>query len=164
MKTRFIVDTNVGKLAKWLRIMGYDALFINGIDDDQLIKIALEEKRIILTRDTHIFERRIASKLKGILIENDDIWTQLRQVVHTLNLRYKRRQFTLCIGCSQALIPKEKEEVRELVPPYVFQTQSKYMQCPTCGKIYWRGTHWQRMRKELERLAVNSAEQLAEDE
>lgn len=154
MTTKFIVDSNVGRLAKWLRIAGYDTLFINGIDDSGLIRIALEEGRVVLTRDTQILKRRLVAsgRLKVVLIEDDEVKAQLRQVVTTLNLARHLRSFTLCLECNQPLVPKKREEVKELVPPYVFQTQNQYMQCPGCQRIYWRGTHWQRMNRELEKL------------
>ena len=69
-----------------------------------------------------------------------------------MNLDCDSEQFTRCLECNQPLVHRRKEEVRELVPPYVFQTQSQYVQCPSCHRIYWRGTHWQRMKRELDTL------------
>lgn len=139
--------------------MGYDTLFINGIDDEGLIAIGLREKRVVLTKDTQIMKRRVVTsgKLKALLIRGDDTKAQLRQVVEAMNLDCEKRQFTLCLECNQPLIRRRKEEVRELVPPYVFQTQSQYVECPSCHRIYWRGTHWQRMKRELERLTEGAA-------
>jgi uncharacterized protein with PIN domain len=153
MRARFIVDVNVGKLARWLRMLGYDTLFINDIDDDELIAIGLKEKRVLLTKDTQIMLRRVvtSSKLKAMLIVDDNPKEQLHQVVRAMNLD-RKRQFTLCLECNEPLVPRSKDEVRGLVPPYVFKTQSQYFQCPACHRIYWRGTHWQRMHKEVERL------------
>ena len=154
MEARFIVDMNVGKLARWLRMIGYDALFINGIDDDRLIDIALAEERVVLTKDTQIMRRRVVTsgRLKVVLIEKDNPKEQLGQVVKTLSLDWQSGQFTRCLECNHKLVPRTQEEVKELVPPYVFRTQNQYMQCPSCLRVYWRGTHWQRMRGELERL------------
>jgi hypothetical protein len=153
VEAKFIVDVNVGKLAKWLRILGYDALFINGLDDDELIRIAIDEGRVLLTKDTRILRRGVvySGELKLVLIRDDDVRNQLRQVVRTLSLELSK-PFSLCIECNQPLLPKTREEVRGLVPPYVFHTQTQYMQCPSCHRIYWRGTHWQRMKRELEGL------------
>jgi len=153
MRARFIVDTNAGKLARWLRIMGYDTLFINDIDDEGLIAIGLKEKRVLLTKDTQIMRRRVVTsgRLKALLIIDDDSKAQLHYVVEAMRLNQKR-QFTICLECNQTLVPRIKEEVRELVPPYVFRTQSRFVECPSCHRIYWRGTHWQRMKQELEML------------
>lgn len=155
MEIKFIADNNVGKLAKWLRVIGYDTLFFDEKDDDKLIKIAVEEDRTILTRDTQIMERRLVTsgKLKAILIKQDDPRVQLQEVVAKLNLDYHRNSFSLCLECNQPLMPKSREEVQKLVPPYVFKTQDHYMECPVCHRIYWQGTHWQRMSRELNELA-----------
>jgi len=149
---RFIVDSNVGRLARWLRLAGFDTLFIKDVDDNRLVRIALAEGRVLLTKDTQIMKRRLVTRgrLRVLLIEEDEVKSQLRQVVTTLNLVTHLSPFTLCLECNQTLLPKEKEEVQELVPPYVFQTQTQYMQCPGCQRIYWRGTHWERMSRELE--------------
>jgi len=151
---RFIADSNVGKLARWLRIMGYDTLFIKNIDDGRLVDIALEEERVILTRDTQIMARRAISNgmLKAVLCREDDPGEQLRRVVETLQLDCRSALFRRCLECNEVLVPRDKEEVEGLVPPYVFRTQAQYMQCPACQRIYWRGTHWQRMTEELGRL------------
>ena len=154
MKTMFIVDVNVGRLARRLRMMGYDTLFINGMDDDELVRMALKEERILLTKDTGILHRRIVAtgKVKAILIESDDVREQLKQVVQTFKLDPNFGAFSLCMVCNTPLIPREKDGVRDLAPPYVFKTQDQYMQCPDCLRLYWRGTHWERMSEELEQL------------
>jgi len=160
MRPRFIVDTNVGRLARWLRLMGYDTLFINEIDDSELIAIGLKEKRVVLTRDTHIMHRRVVTsgKLEALLVRGDDTKDQLRQVVRAMDLDPDKRPFTLCLECNQPLVRRAKDEVKALVPPYVFQTQSRYVECPSCNRIYWRGTHWQRMKRELETLMEEAEE------
>jgi uncharacterized protein with PIN domain len=151
---RFIVDSNVGRLARWLRMAGFDTLFINDLDDNRLVRIALSEKRILLTKDTQILKRRVAStgRLRVILIESEEVKAQFRQVLKTLNLAGQIKPFTLCLECNQPLVVRSKDEVKHLVPPYVFKTQNQYMQCPACQRIYWRGTHWQRMNRELEKI------------
>ena len=149
---KFIVDQNVGRLVKWLRIMGYDTIFFNGSNDSLMIATALAEGRVILTRDTQIMRRRVVTKglLKAILIQSEYPQEQIRQVIETLNLDCLSRPFTLCLECNQPLVERSKEQVKDLVPPYVFKTQKQYMQCPSCCRIYWRGTHWQAMTKRLE--------------
>jgi len=151
---KFIVDCNVGKLAKWLRLMGYDTSFFNGTDDSQLVATALAEGRVILSRDTQIMERRVitSGKLKAILIQSDKPELQIRQVIDALELDSNFRPFTICLECNQVLEERNKDEVKELVPPYVFKTQSQFMQCPACHRVYWRGTHWQSMTKRLEKF------------
>jgi uncharacterized protein with PIN domain len=152
---RFIVDSNVGRLARWLRIAGFDTLFIKGIDDNRLVRIALDENRVLATRDTQIMKRRVAAtgRLKVIFIRDDGVKSQLRQVFSALNLAGQVSPFSLCIECNEPLAPRAREEVENLVPPYVYQTQTQYMQCPACRRVYWRGSHWERMARELDEIA-----------
>jgi len=151
---KFIVDCNVGKLARWLRLMGYDARFFDGDDDSELVAIAKTEGRVILSRDTRIMERRLitSGKIKAVLIDSDQPERQIRQVIDTLGLDSRFRPFTICLECNQSLVERGKDEVAELVPPYVFKTQNYFRQCPACGRLYWRGTHWQAMTKKLKSL------------
>ena len=151
---KFIVDSNVGKLARWLRMLGYDAVFFEGDDDAYMIDRALKESRVILTRDTQVMKRGVitSGRLKAILIDSDQPEPQVRQVIDTLHIDFKSRPFTVCLECNNPLEERGQEEVKERVPPYVFQTQQQYMECPVCHRIYWRGTHWQAMLRKLERL------------
>jgi hypothetical protein len=154
---RFIVDNNVGRLAKWLRIIGYDTLFFNSGDGSHMIAAALVEGRVILTRDTQIMKRRVVTsgQLKAILIKSDEPELQMHQVIDSLNLDGQFKPFTICLECNQPLLERSKEEVKDLVPPYVFQTQSQYMECPACHRIYWRGMHWQAITKKLKKFMNN---------
>ena len=151
---KFIVDSNVGKLARWLRMLGYDAVFFEGDDDAYMIDRALKENRVILTRDTQIMKRGIitSGRLKAILVDSDEAEPQIRQVIDTLHLDYQSRPFTRCLECNKPLTERSKDEIKDQVPPYVFQTQSQYMECPNCHRIYWRGTHWQSMNKKIKNL------------
>lgn len=151
---KFIVDSNVGKLAKWLRMLGYDAVFFEGDDDAYMIDRALKESRVILTRDTQVMKRGVitSGRLKAILIDSDKSEPQVRQVIDTLHIDFQSRPFTVCLECNNPLEERSQEEVKERVPPYVFQTQQQYMECPVCHRIYWRGTHWQAMLRKLEQL------------
>ena len=151
---KFIVDHNVGRLTKWLRLMGYDAVFFDGQCDADMIARALAEARVILTRDTQIMKRGVftSGRLKAILIDSDEPEKQIQQVIATLNLDTRLRPFMRCLECNQALEERSKEQVKDRVPPYVFKTQRQYMECPACHRIYWQGTHWQAMTRKLEQL------------
>jgi len=153
---RFIADCNVGRLARWLRLLGYDTLFANGLDDDGILRIALKEGRIVLTRDTHFLRRHVtrSGQVKMVFLQAEDVKKQVSQVVRELGLDWREARFSRCIECNSPLEARDREAVRSLIPPYVYQTQREFAQCPGCGRIYWQGTHWQRMRGELEALAV----------
>jgi uncharacterized protein with PIN domain len=159
MEITFIVDANAGKLARWLRMMGYDTLFFSDIEDGHLVDMAMKEGRIVVTRDTQIAKRRAAANgyVKVILSRDDDPKRQLLQVMKELNLDCRETQFTRCLECNQRLLSRSKEDVQDLVPPYVFRTQTQYMQCPSCRRVYWQGTHWQRMKQALEEITADSS-------
>jgi len=161
MEPKFIVDINAGKLAKWLRIMGYDALLFTNEDDGKMIRVALNENRVVLTKDSQIMKRRLVTsgKLKAVLIEGDEPKAQLQQIASALNLDYQFRPFSVCLQCNQNLIERRKEEVANLVPPHVLKTQSHYRECPSCHRIFWRGTHWQAMSEELEKFTTQNQKQ-----
>jgi uncharacterized protein with PIN domain len=156
---RFIVDHNVGKLARWLRMMGFDSLFFSGDDDSQMVRQALAEDRILLTRDTGIMKRRVVSngRLKAVLFTSEEPEQQIRQLMAELDLKSKWQPFTICLECNQTLAAVTPADVKDRVPPYVYKTQTQYMECPTCRRVYWRGTHWLAMLHKLERLSVESS-------
>lgn len=147
---RFMVDENAGRLAKWLRILGYDTLLFKGGDDGTMVAIAQKEERVLLTRDREILRRRVISGglLRAILIQEDDPVAQLRQVAGTFHLDTSQ-PFSRCSECNHLLDPRTPEEVERRVPPYVFRTQRQYMECSACGRIYWRGTHWEALNRAL---------------
>ena len=151
---KFVADHNVGKLARWLRMMGYDAIFFHGGDDSQMVARALSEDRIILTRDTQLIKRGVVTsgRLKAILIESDVPDSQIRQVTNTLKLDSSSHPFIRCLECNQLLEERSKSQAENRVPSYVFKTQDQYMECPVCHRIYWRGTHWKAMTGKLKRL------------
>ena len=150
MKPRFLADCNVGRLARWLRALGYDASYHARIGDAELVREAAAESRVLLTRDRDLTKRRVIQTgvVRAILIRDDEVTKQLRQVFAELGLELKEA-LTRCIECNSELESRVPSTVAERVPPYVRQTQSRYSECPVCGRIYWAGTHWQRMREVL---------------
>jgi uncharacterized protein with PIN domain len=153
-EVKFIVDHNAGKLVKWLRMLGYDTLFFTGDDDWQMVITALKETRVILTRDTGIMKRGVVAdgRVRAVLIQSDDSREQFRQVVETLGLDYHSGLFTRCMECNTPLKVRTIEQVKDRVPPHVFKTQREYKECPSCHRIYWKGTHWQAMNEKLANL------------
>ncbi len=158
MEIRFVADNNVGKLARWLRLMGYDTLCFERKDDARMIKVALGEDRVILTKDAQFMKRRLVADgtLRAMHIEQDDPRQQVRDVVKTLKLDYRFKPFSLCLECNRVLVARDREEVKNLVPARVYETQTRYTQCPACHRIYWPGTHWEAMGKELRDLQSGS--------
>jgi hypothetical protein len=152
---KFIVDQNVGKLARWLRMMGFDSLFFGGEDDSQMVRQALAEGRVLLTRDTGIMQRRVVSngRLKAVLFTSEEPEQQMRQLMSELDIKGQSQPFTICLECNQPLVDVIPADVKDRVPPYVYKTQTQYMDCPACRRVYWRGTHWAAMLRRLEKLA-----------
>ena len=150
MTPRFLADCNVGRLARWLRALGYDASYHTQIDDAALVREAAAENRVLLTRDRDLTKRRVIQTgvVRAILIKDDDVRTQLRQVFSELALDLTH-SLTRCIECNSELVPRAVSSVAERVPSFVRGTQTRYSECPTCNRIYWAGTHWQRMRQVL---------------
>ncbi len=138
----------LGRLATWLRLLGYDTAFLPDADDHELARIARAEDRILLTRDVELTRRR---GVRHLLIESEQVNEQLRQVFRALRLT-TRAAFSRCAECNIVLESASKTQIREQVPPYVFQTQTRFLRCRRCGKVYWRGTHWARIVAQIEDL------------
>lgn len=154
MELRFIVDSNAGKLATWLRMIGYDTVFFSQGSDRDLLDRALAERRILLTRDTRIFQRKIVAsgEVTAVLLQDDDPEKQLKQVVDTLNLDVFHKPLSVCLKCNEPLVPAAPQEVKDLVPPYVFKKQTRFFRCPVCRRVYWEGSHQKAMESRLKRL------------
>ncbi len=147
---KFVVDENVIKLGRWLRMLGFDAAFYPISSDDDLVRIAIKEDRIILTRDRHFLKR----KAKCFMVRSTDPLEQLKEVIETFNLKVSRERFlSRCLECNVPIEEvRDKKEVRDLVPPYVYATQVCFYRCPRCGKVFWEGTHVKNMRRKLESI------------
>ena len=147
------VDGTGGRLAKWLRVMGYDTLVPKEDGDNQLVRIALREDRVLVTRDAGIAQRRAAriGQMTVVLIEKDDLRSQLSQLVRDLGLNLSGG-FTRCVLCNEPLRPIAKGDVAERLPPYVLLTQTKFLECQVCRRVYWPGTHWTNMMSELSQV------------
>lgn len=150
-----MVDHNVGKLTKWLRMVGYDTKMFTGPDDSDMVAGALKENRILLTRDTQIAQRRVAinGQLRVLIIKSDKLQEQTRQIVAELPLNKNDfHPFTICMEDNQPLEPRNKEDLIDRLPPYVYKTQNEFVECPLCHRIYWKGTHWRHMMDKIETL------------
>lgn len=143
-----MADVMLGKLAKWLRILGYDTLYDKEASDRELIELATREKRILLTSDRELMRYTRAEKFFIISMRWQD---QLREV--TAKFGWDRDAiFTRCVECNSQLEFISKEQAKGKVPAYVYEAQAEFVSCPICRKIYWAGTHWQGAKAELQRL------------
>jgi hypothetical protein len=151
---RFVADVMVGKLARWLRVLGVDVLYDPRWTDPDLIGLARRERRVLLTRDRPL--ARQPGEPERVLIESDDFRAQLRQVVSRFSLDRSGRLFTRCIECNHPLEKAPVEQVRERVPPYVWATQASFKRCHSCDKIFWGGTHRDQMIRVLDSIFSDS--------
>jgi hypothetical protein len=154
---KFIADRMLGKLVKWLRILGYDTAYPSFNDDLSLILIARQENRILLTRDVNLIKRRNICDF--LFIESDHWEKQLLGIIKGLKLKIdlNSKIFSRCSLCNTLTKEVDKKEIKNYVPPYVFLTQNKFVYCPSCKKYYWRGTHWQRMTQKIQKLSLNES-------
>jgi hypothetical protein len=130
----------LGKLARWLRALGYDCLYPRKIQDEELLRIAHEEGRWLLTRDARLAS--VARTDRVLLVRSDYVDIQVREVAEALGFRLTPvNALTRCLECNGLLEPMAKEEVRGRVPPYTYATQESFIGCPDCGRIYWAGSH-----------------------
>ena len=140
----------LGRLARWLRILGHDAVYFHKVEDADLVELAAREHRVLLTRDTRLVQRRAARS--ALLIRSHLLEDQLREM-----LSWKGEALLApglcrrCLICNTPTVPVEKSSVRSRVPAYVFKTQSRFLRCPSCGRIYWKATHVRDMLRRLRR-------------
>ena len=141
---RFLTDRNLGKLTKWLRAIGYDTEIYSGIIGRAFLREGAEQGRIVLTRRRDMASRNFMGRM--YVVSSDTVHEQLREVIkeYSLNLN-PDTCFSICLICNQPLAEIEKLAVRDRVPPYVFQTQMTFSFCRRCSKIFWAGTHKERM-------------------
>ena len=158
---RFLADAMLGRLAKWLRILGYDAEYFRG-EDDELLRLARRGGRVLLTRDTQLHRRCAAGALlppagaeplpAHLFIQSDHVMEQLRQVVTVLGLDPTAPPARRCACCNAALEPRPKAEVFGSVPEFVWSQHETFWACPDCRRIYWAGSHRQRMEEAIKAL------------
>lgn len=149
---KFIADAMLGRLARWLRLLGQDTLYFPDIDDSLLLRIAREERRTLLTRDTRLVKVRGLKNV--ILLTDNDPHRQLGQVIRDCNLIPSPENVTddfksRCSLCNTPLDDASRDEAQEHVPPYVYQTAGRFKKCPSCDKYYWKGTHQERLLRKL---------------
>jgi uncharacterized protein len=150
---RLFADAMLGALARWLRALDLDTAYDPSLDDPELVALAHAEGRTILTRDRRLTERRLARN--HLLIRSDVVDEQVRQVLDDLGLHPDpARLLGRCLRCNTPLEPLDPEAARARVPPWVARTQQEFRACPTCGRVYWRGTHVARMARRLERMGI----------
>ena len=149
-KTRFVLDTHLGRLAAYLRMMGFDTLYRNDYDDPELARISVEEHRILLTCDRQLLMRRQITH--GYFVRSRQSQQQLLEVLIRFDLFNNLQPFTRCMDCNGTIQPVNKQLVEAALPPDAKKYYKEFFQCDACSKIYWKGSHYQKMKKLIEKI------------
>lgn len=147
---RFVADVHLGKLARLLRLCGFDCRYRNDFDDDELVDISLAERRVLLTKDRGLLKRRAVTH--GCLVHNQDPFEQAVEIVRRLDLAGSIEPFTRCLACNGMLDDTDKEAVLSRLPPAVEQGHERFSRCRDCGRVYWPGSHHERLEAIVDRL------------
>jgi uncharacterized protein with PIN domain len=149
--TRFVADAHLGGLAHLLRMAGLDTLYRNDFGDREIVDLASAEGRIVLTRDRELLKLRDVTH--GCFVHALKPSLQFKEILGRLDLARSLRPFTLCLECNRPLRDIDKAQVIERLPPSVRERYERFTTCDACGRIYWEGSHWQRMRELVEAAA-----------
>lgn len=149
-EARFVLDTHLGRLAAYLRLLGFDTLYRNDYKDDELAAISSKERRILLTKDRGLLKRNQVTH--GYCVRATDPREQLLEVVQRFDLFSSFRPFRRCLRCNGLLEEVAKETVLDQLPAATAQTYDQYTRCQNCGRIYWPGSHYRRMRRLIEEV------------
>jgi hypothetical protein len=143
--TRFSLDVHLGKLARLLRMFGFDAAWSREAEDEELVRTARQQARIILTRDRGLLKRRLVTH--GYLVRSTEPRDQVAEVIRRFDLAGAVRLFGRCMRCNEPLVPMDRQEAEPVVPAVVARLYGEFSRCPGCGRVFWKGSHWERMKK-----------------
>jgi hypothetical protein len=141
---RFIADVHLGKLARYMRLLGLDTAYERALDDGAIAEKARAERRILLTRGRGLLKRSIVTH--GYAVRSHDPEAQLREVVAAFDLRKRIAPFTRCLKCNGAIRRVDKSEIEHELPPHTRESYDRYLRCESCGALYWPGAHYERLR------------------
>jgi len=146
----------LGKLTRWLRILGHNVKYSNRLDDNQLLTIAKKERRILLTRDLELYQQATAKGVNAFYFERTDEAERLAQLAKRFGIKLEvDMTISRCPKCNTRVKPIEKEKIADKVEKSTFTYYNEFWQCPKCEQIYWQGAHWTRIRKTLEQAKEN---------
>lgn len=154
---RFVVDANLGRLARYLRLLGFDILYRNSFADREVASIASAERRIVLTRDRALLQHKIITH--GYFVRADKPREQVREILARLDLYRALRPFSRCLRCNGELEDVGKDTVLDQLEPKTRQYYERFRRCKACGQAYWKGSHFQRMAKLCDYFATPPADQ-----
>jgi hypothetical protein len=151
-KPKFILDVHLGTLMKYMRMLGFDTLYKNNYKDEEIVKISLEEKRAILTKDRGILKR--SEVTHGYWIRNTKTDAQIIEVIKRFDLKAQIKELSRCLLCNSLLMIINKDKVIEQLPRKVREFQNEFYYCKSCDKIFWKGSRYTRMKRIIEKLRL----------
>ncbi len=146
----FVADCMLGRLARWLRVLGFDVLYFPRIEDAALLGVARREGRALLTRDTGLFERTAGHP--ALLVASEAWEDQLVQVLDAFRLKGLIAPHTRCLDCNAPLKPVPKDRARNLAAPFIVEQAEAFALCPACGRVFWKGSHADDMDARIGRI------------
>lgn len=153
---KFIADGMLGKLTRWLRMLGHNVKYSNRLNDAQLIEIAKKERRILLTRDLELYQQATAKGVDAFYLNGVTEEERLAEMAKRFNIKLDIDMTTSrCPKCNARVKPVSKDNVKDKVEKSTFNYYSDFWECPKCGQVYWQGAHWTRIRKTLEAAKEN---------
>jgi uncharacterized protein len=156
----FVADCMLGRLAKWLKILGFDVAYFSKAEDRALAALARREGRVLLTRDAGLIERT-ARRPGRLFIRSQDWEEQVLQVLDDLALWDEVRPNTRCLPCNLPLKPLSRERARNLVTPFVAEQADSFAVCPSCDRVFWHGTHFGDMERKIAKLLERRGQSIA---
>jgi uncharacterized protein with PIN domain len=148
---KFVADCMLGRLAKWLKILGFDVLYFSKAEDRDLVEISRREGRVLLTRDSGLIEKT-KRRRNRFFVGSDDWEEQVVEVLDAFGLWGETRPNSRCLDCNRPLKPLARERARNLVTPYVLEHAASFALCPACGRVFWQGTHYGDMERKVEAI------------
>jgi len=150
---KFVLDVHLGKLTRYMRMMGFDSIYKNNYEDDELVGISLNDRRAILSRDRKIFKRNEVTH--GYWVRNENPEEQLKEIVERFHLKNDIKEFSRCLECNTILVSINKERIISRLPEKVKEWCDEFFLCNHCDRIYWKGSHYEKMEKLISRIKDN---------
>jgi hypothetical protein len=156
---RFVLDTHLGRVARYLRLLGFDCLYRNDFQDDELARISSEQERTLLTRDRILLQRKVITR--GYFIRTTQPLQQAIEVLRRFDLSADVRPLVRCIRCNGLLEDVGKDAIEERLEPKTRRYYQHFRICPDCGQVYWRGSHFRKMSRLIDTIAMAAADATA---
>lgn len=147
---KFIVDVHLGRLAKYMRLLGFDTLYENNFSKEELIDKSINERRTIITKDRNLLKRNEISHaywVRNIFPED-----QLKELIERFDLKDQVKEFSRCLECNNILQKIDKEKIEKRLPPKVKEWHNEFYYCSNCDKIFWKGSHYEKMKRIIEKI------------